>query len=133
MHISMPYTGEGRDIALQCVDEVERFDSLLPESRPVRKPSRFSKAAMGLESCLTQDNNGPSDYDVVVGIRLRCESRSDAATIEGDLELVALYDTLAPDSFHLHAAVANSRGGVIGGHVLAGCSVWTTAELVIGT
>lgn len=45
-----PICSERRDIAFGCVDEVERFDSLLPESRPVGNPSRFSKAAMGQES-----------------------------------------------------------------------------------
>jgi len=37
-----------------------------------------------------------------------------------------------PDGVHLHIAIADSSGAVIGGHLGAGSLVRTTAELVIG-
>lgn len=40
--------------------------------------------------------------------------------------------TLPPDGAHLHIAIADNRGAVIGGHLCAGSLVRTTAELVIG-
>jgi hypothetical protein len=64
--------------------------------------------------------------------RLRFAGRSEATAYEGDLEIVALSGTLSPDGCHLHAALADEKGALIGGHVLAGCVVRTTAELVIG-
>jgi predicted DNA-binding protein with PD1-like motif len=47
-------------------------------------------------------------------------------------EILSLSGTLSPDGSHLHIAVADSRGTVIGGHLCAGSLVRTTAELVIG-
>lgn len=43
-----------------------------------------------------------------------------------------LAGTLSPEGVHLHMAVADSSGTVIGGHLCAGSLVRTTAELVLG-
>lgn len=51
--------------------------------------------------------------------------------LSGDLELLTLSGTLSPDGAHLHASVADAQGRVLGGHVLAGCTVRTTAEVVL--
>jgi len=63
---------------------------------------------------------------------LRYAGRAGATVYEGDLEIVALSGTLARDGCHLHAALADGNGAVFGGHVLPGCIVPTTGELVIG-
>lgn len=52
--------------------------------------------------------------------------------IDGPLELLALAGTLGPGGVHLHASVADGEGKVLGGHVLPGCNVRTTAEIVLG-
>ena len=64
--------------------------------------------------------------------RLRFAGREFASLIEQPLELTSLSGTLSPDGVHLHAAVAGPDGQVLGGHVLSGCIVRTTAEIVIG-
>jgi predicted DNA-binding protein with PD1-like motif len=64
--------------------------------------------------------------------QLRWAGAIEATTIRGDLEIICLSGTLSPDGAHLHIAVADSRGAVIGGHLCAGSLVRTTAELVIG-
>jgi predicted DNA-binding protein with PD1-like motif len=64
--------------------------------------------------------------------QLRLAGAADATTIRGDLELISLSGTLSPDGAHLHIAVADSQGALIGGHLCAGSLVRTTAELVIG-
>ena len=64
--------------------------------------------------------------------QLRLAGAAEATTIQGDLEILSLAGTLSPDRAHLHIAVADSRGAVIGGHLGAGSLVRTTAELVIG-
>jgi predicted DNA-binding protein with PD1-like motif len=62
---------------------------------------------------------------------LRYAARSDGSEIGGPLELLMLSGTLSADGAHLHASVADDRGVVKGGHLLPGCIVRTTVEVVI--
>jgi predicted DNA-binding protein with PD1-like motif len=64
--------------------------------------------------------------------QLRLAGATQATAIHAELEILSLSGTLSPDGAHLHLAVADSRGAVIGGHLCAGSLVRTTAELVIG-
>jgi predicted DNA-binding protein with PD1-like motif len=48
------------------------------------------------------------------------------------LELLTLSGTLGPGGPHLHASVADASGQVSGGHLMPGCLVRTTAEIVLG-
>ena len=64
--------------------------------------------------------------------QLRLAGKKEATVIRGDLEILSLCGTLSRDGAHLHIAVANSTGSVIGGHLCPGSLVRTTAELVIG-
>ncbi|MFN3566811.1 MAG: PPC domain-containing DNA-binding protein, partial [Burkholderiaceae bacterium] len=74
---------------------------------------------------------------VVVGIGslsgalLRMAGEPTARPIEGPLEIIALAGSVCPDGAHLHMAVADARGEVVGGHVCHGCIVRTTAEVLI--
>jgi len=47
-------------------------------------------------------------------------------------EIVSLVGTLSSDGIHIHISLADKNGKVIGGHLKAGCIVYTTAEIVIG-
>ena len=59
-------------------------------------------------------------------------ANSDTLTeLEGKHEVLTLSGTLGADGVHLHMTVANSKGECIGGHVVYGCQVYTTLELVI--
>ena len=64
--------------------------------------------------------------------QLRLAGAAEATVINGELEILSLSGTLSPDGAHLHIAVADRRGTVIGGHLCAGSLVRTTAEFVIG-
>ena len=64
--------------------------------------------------------------------QLRLAGATQATAIHGELEILSLSGTLSPDGAHLHLAIADSSGAVIGGHLGAGSLVRTTAELVIG-
>ena len=44
---------------------------------------------------------------------------------------MSLAGTLSPDGLHVHISLSRRDGGCIGGHLVAGCLVNTTAELVI--
>src|SRR5687768_7349775 len=65
-------------------------------------------------------------------VALRLANRKDTHTLEGHFEIVSLNGTIGPDGPHLHIAVSGGEGITTGGHVTAGCVVFTTVELVIG-
>ena len=62
---------------------------------------------------------------------LRYADRPGGTEIAGPLELLMLSGTLSADGAHLHGSIADSQGQVRGGHILPGCTVRTTAEVVI--
>jgi hypothetical protein len=64
--------------------------------------------------------------------QLRLAGAAEATTLVGDLEILSLSGTLCADGAHLHIAVADASGAVIGGHLATGSLVCTTAELVLG-
>jgi uncharacterized protein len=63
---------------------------------------------------------------------LRLADKDEASYYEDKFEIVALVGTLSPDGNHLHLALADGSGRTIGGHLLEGCEVYTTAEIVVG-
>ncbi|MEZ4756928.1 MAG: DNA-binding protein [Flavobacteriales bacterium] len=62
---------------------------------------------------------------------LRMAGRSEGTTLTGDMEVCALSGTLSRHGLHLHLAVSDADGRMAGGHLLAGCLVRTTLELVV--
>jgi uncharacterized protein len=64
------------------------------------------------------------------GIRLA--DQSSATQFEGKFEIVSLVGTLGSDGVHLHISISDSNGKTLGGHVVEGCLIYTTAEIVIG-
>jgi uncharacterized protein len=65
-------------------------------------------------------------------VALRLANQKDTHTLDGHFEIVSLTGTLGPDGLHLHMAVSDEKGGTTGGHLVEGCIVFTTVELVIG-
>ena len=65
-------------------------------------------------------------------LALRHAGRDGASVAEGCFELVGLSGTLSVDGPHLHVLASDTDGVVVGGHLLPGCLVRTTAEIVIG-
>lgn len=63
---------------------------------------------------------------------LRLANQNEATRFEGKLEIVSLVGTLAPDGPHLHLSVSDNTGKTIGGHLVEGCPIYTTAEILIG-
>ncbi len=49
----------------------------------------------------------------------------------GPFEIVSLSGTLSPSGVHLHLSIAGIDGKAVGGHLLNGCVVHTTVEIVI--
>jgi predicted DNA-binding protein with PD1-like motif len=63
-------------------------------------------------------------------IRLADEDKS--LSLSEKLEILSLTGTLSKDGVHLHISIADLEGRVVGGHLLDGCIIYTTAEIVIG-
>lgn len=62
---------------------------------------------------------------------LRLAGATEALHIETDTEILTLAGTLGAGGAHLHASLADASGRVVGGHVLEGCRVRTTAEVLL--
>lgn len=53
-------------------------------------------------------------------------------TWDEPMEIVSLTGTLCADGLHVHVSLSRSDGSCVGGHLVDGCIVNTTAELVVG-
>lgn len=62
---------------------------------------------------------------------LRLAEEPNPTNFDGPFEIVSLVGTLSPDGPHLHIAIADKTGRTIGGHLLDGCTIRTTAEIAI--
>lgn len=62
---------------------------------------------------------------------LRYADKPAGTDINASLELLMLSGTLSANGAHVHASVADEHGEVKGGHLMPGCIVRTTVEVVI--
>ena len=62
---------------------------------------------------------------------LRLANRGTYNEYEGHFEIVSLNGTVSIHGSHLHIAVSDGDGQTIGGHLVEGCKIYTTAEMVI--
>lgn len=63
---------------------------------------------------------------------LRLADQKNPTHFSGKFEIVSLVGTLSPDGPHLHISLSDETGKTIGGHLVEGCPIYTTAEIVIG-
>lgn len=63
---------------------------------------------------------------------LRFAGQSEGQLFAEKFEIVSLVGTLSSNGLHLHVSLANRDGKTIGGHLLDGCIIYTTAEIVLG-
>jgi len=50
---------------------------------------------------------------------------------EGHFEIVSLAGLVSIHGSHLHISVSDGEGRTIGGHLVSGCKIYTTAEIVL--
>lgn len=62
---------------------------------------------------------------------IRFANQPQGSTATGHFELVSLTGTVSINGSHLHLSVSDSTGKTIGGHLLDGNIVYTTAEIVL--
>ena len=65
-------------------------------------------------------------------VALRLANQNEATHYRGHFEIVSLVGTLSANGSHVHLAVSDSTGRTLGGHLMAGCKIYTTAEIVVG-
>lgn len=64
---------------------------------------------------------------------LRLANQPEATTLEEKFEIVSLVGTFGADSgMHLHPSISDGTGKTIGGHLMNGNLIYTTAEIIIG-
>lgn len=62
---------------------------------------------------------------------IRFANMPDVNTGQGHFEIVSLVGTVSINGSHLHLSISDSTGKMIGGHLMPGCKIYTTAEIVI--
>ena len=89
-----------------------------------------------LERLVKRDNIAAGVVLGAVGslsnVCLRFADQNKHTTLAGKHEILTLSGTLGEGGVHLHMSVADDTGECKGGHVVYGCRVNTTLELVLG-
>lgn len=62
---------------------------------------------------------------------LRLANREVYNEYEGYFEILSVTGTISIHGSHLHILISDSEGKTIGGHLVSGCKIYTTAEVVI--
>jgi predicted DNA-binding protein with PD1-like motif len=62
---------------------------------------------------------------------LRLANRDYYNQYEGHFEIVSMTGTVSIHGSHIHVAISDGDGVTTGGHLVSGCKIYTTAEIVI--
>ncbi len=62
---------------------------------------------------------------------LRLANRNYYNEYEGHFEIVSMTGTVSIHGSHIHVAIADGDGATIGGHLVSGCKIYTTAEIIL--
>lgn len=62
---------------------------------------------------------------------LRLANREYYNEYNGHFEIVSMTGTVSIHGSHIHIAISDGDGVTIGGHLVSGCNIYTTAEIVL--
>jgi uncharacterized protein len=62
---------------------------------------------------------------------LRLANRDYYNEYEGHFEIVSMTGTVSVHGSHIHVAISDEDGVTTGGHLVSGCKIYTTAEIVL--
>jgi predicted DNA-binding protein with PD1-like motif len=62
---------------------------------------------------------------------IRFANQPDSSSNTGHFEIVSLTGTVSINGSHLHISISDSTGKTIGGHLIEGSKIYTTAEIVL--
>ena len=65
-------------------------------------------------------------------VALRYAGRDETTLLRGTWEVISLSGTLELTGEHLHLSISDPQGAMLGGHMMPGCTVRTTLEIIIG-
>ncbi|MFN8252569.1 MAG: PPC domain-containing DNA-binding protein [Ferruginibacter sp.] len=68
-----------------------------------------------------------TDYNI------RFANQPQGSTGSGHFEIVSITGALSVNGSHIHISISDSTGKTIGGHLMDGCKIYTTAEIVISS
>jgi len=62
---------------------------------------------------------------------IRFANQPNGSSDSGHFEIVSLTGTVSVNGSHIHIIISDSTGKTMGGHLMDGCIIYTTAEIVI--
>ena len=62
---------------------------------------------------------------------LRLANQNSYNEYDGHFEIVSITGTVSIHGSHIHISISDGEGKAIGGHLVSGCKIYTTAEIVI--
>lgn len=65
-------------------------------------------------------------------VTLRFAGHPYGQAFKSQFQLISLVGTLSVNGLHLHLAVADASGKIIGGHLMNGSIIYKNAEIIIG-
>ena len=90
----------------------------------------------GIDAIVQQERIGAGALLTCVGslteVTLRLANQTEPSVWRGHFEIVSLVGTLSTGGSHIHLSVSDLTGKTVGGHLVDGCKIYTTAEIVIG-
>ena len=86
----------------------------------------------------TQEKNITAGFIMTVAgslkqASIRFANQDKAIVLNNYFEILNLNGTIATNGSHLHITISNRYGHVMGGHLVDGCIIYTTAEIIIGS
>lgn len=64
-------------------------------------------------------------------LKIRLANSSAVLEKNEKFEILTLQGSVSKEGLHLHISVADQNGQVLGGHLMPGCLIYTTAEILI--
>ncbi|MEO8174121.1 MAG: PPC domain-containing DNA-binding protein [Sediminibacterium sp.] len=109
-------------------------DQLMPTTHAFRlKPGQDLKAS--IDSFVKAKKIQAGWIATCVGsltdYNIRFANQEKGYSDKGHFEIVSLVGTVSVNGSHLHVSISDSTGKTVGGHLLEGCKIYTTAEIVI--
>lgn len=91
-----------------------------------------------LKACIEEKCKDLNTAIVLSGVgcvyhaHIRLAKATDYLDSDEDYEIVSLNGTISNGQAHIHIALSDEKGNVIGGHLMEGCLINTTCEIVLG-
>ncbi len=110
---------------MQSKNEITHATRLLPGDDLKGAIGNFAKAhdieAGWIATCV----GSLTEYSI------RFANQEMASTGSGHFEILGLSGTISVHGLHLHITIADGAGATLGGHLMEGCKIYTTAEIVL--